>query len=60
MITNTTDKFIELLSEEGKVFRNGDSFTNRVTAPIGTDLSAWVEVDKSVEVEHLAALNIDN
>jgi hypothetical protein len=56
MITNTTDKFREILADEGKILRNGDSFTNRVTAPIGTHLTAWVEVDKSEQDKYLASL----
>ena len=45
MITNTTD-FIELLADEGKQLYNAnlDIKTNRVTAPLNTDLSDWVEI----------------
>ena len=53
MITNTTDKFIEILSEEGKELFKADGvdeegiakemITNRITAPLGTDLSEWGE-----------------
>jgi hypothetical protein len=55
MITNTTEKFVEILAEEGKVLRNENSFANRVTAPLTADISAWVEVDKSVEEAYILA-----
>jgi hypothetical protein len=56
MVKNTTDNFREILADEGKILRNGDSFTNRVTAPKGSNLTAWVEVDKSEQDEYLASL----
>ena len=45
MIINTTD-FIELIAEEGFELYNAnlDIKTNRVTAPLNTDLSDWVEI----------------
>lgn len=50
MITNNTEDFIEILSDEGKELYNEemDLSTNRVTAPLGTDLSMWVERDKII------------
>ena len=47
MITNITDYFIEILSEEGKELYNEelDISTNRITVPNGTDLSNWIERD---------------
>ena len=47
MITNITDYFIEILSEEGKELYNEelDVATNRITAPLGVDLSNWIERD---------------
>ena len=46
MITNTID-FLELLAEEGKELYNAklEIKTNRVTAPLNTDLSDWVEIE---------------
>ena len=46
MITNTID-FLELLAEEGKERYNAklEIKTNRVTAPLNTDLSDWVEIE---------------
>jgi len=43
MKTNTTDKFIEILSDERMELFNGTEATNRITAPIGTNLAIWVE-----------------
>lgn len=43
MITNTTEFFVEIIAEEGKELFNGQESTNRVTAPLGTDLSNWTE-----------------
>ena len=45
MITNITEEFIEILSEEGKELYNEelDITTNRITAPLGADLSGWIE-----------------
>lgn len=50
-IINTNIYFIELLAEEGKELYNEemDLSTHRVTAPLGTDLSMWVERDKIIE-----------
>ena len=47
MITNITDYFIEILSEEGKELYNEelDISTNRITTPFDTDLSGWIERD---------------
>ena len=47
MITNITDYFIEILSEEGKELYNEelDISTNRITSPLGTDISSWIERD---------------
>jgi len=55
MVKNTTDNFREILADEGKILRNGDSFTNRVTAPKGSNLTAWVEVDKSEQEAYILA-----
>lgn len=43
MITNTTEFFVEIIAEEGKELFNGEQTTNRVTAPLGSDLSDWIE-----------------
>lgn len=43
MITNTTEYFVEIIAGEGMELFNGQEKTNRVTAPIGTDLSGWIE-----------------
>lgn len=43
MITNTTEHFIEIIAEKGMELFNGQETTNRVTAPVGTDLSDWLE-----------------
>ncbi|HRB72620.1 hypothetical protein [Flavobacterium sp. WV_118_3] len=43
MITNTTEFFIEIIAEEGRELFNGEQVANRVTAPVGTDLSDWIE-----------------
>ena len=47
MITNVTEYFIDILSEEGKELYNEelDISTNRITVPNGTDLSNWIERD---------------
>ena len=47
MITNVTEYFIEILSEDGKELYNEelDVATNRITAPLGSDLSNWIERD---------------
>lgn len=45
MITNTNEYFIEIIAEEGKELFDGEHVTNRVTAPLGTDLSNWIERD---------------
>ena len=37
------DKFIDLIADEGKELFNGETATNRLSAPLGTDLSAWIE-----------------
>ena len=47
MITNVTEYFIEMLSEDGKELYNAelDVATNRITTPLGSDLSNWIERD---------------
>ena len=47
MITNITEDFIEILSEDGKELYNEelDISTHRVTFPLGTDYSKWIERD---------------
>ena len=46
-MTTTITNFIELVADEGKELYNAtlDIKTNRVTAPLNTDLSNWVEID---------------
>ena len=50
MITNITEEFIEILSEDGMELYNEelDITTNRITTPLDTDLSGWVERDIEV------------
>ena len=43
MITNTTEHFIEIIAEKGMELFNGQETTNRVTAPVGSDMSDWQE-----------------
>jgi hypothetical protein len=45
MKINNTEFFIELLADEGKELYNEElgSITDRVTAPLDTDLSKWLE-----------------
>lgn len=45
MITNITEHFIELLAEDGMEIYNQemDIVTNRITAPLNSDLSGWIE-----------------
>ena len=45
MITNITEHFIELLAEDGMELYNQDMdiVTNRITAPLNSDLSGWIE-----------------
>ena len=45
MITNITEHFIELLAEDGMELYNQemDIVTNRITAPLNSDLSGWIE-----------------
>lgn len=45
MITNITEHFIELLAEDGMELYNQelDISTNRVTFPLGSDISEWIE-----------------
>ena len=47
MITNVTEYFIEILSEDGKELYNEelDVATNRITTPLSSDLSNWIERD---------------
>jgi len=49
MITNTTEFFIEIIAEEGMELFNGEQTANRVTAPIDTDLSDWIEREQQVQ-----------
>lgn len=48
MITNITEEFIEILSEEGMELYNEELeiITNRITAPLDTDLSGYKEIFK--------------
>lgn len=45
MIINTTEHFIELLAEDGMELYNQEMaiVTNRITAPLNSDLSGWIE-----------------
>lgn len=47
MIINITEYFIEILDEDGKELYNVelDISTHRVTFPLGTDYSKWIERD---------------
>ncbi len=47
MTINITEEFIEILSEDGMELYNEelDITTNRITAPLGADLSGWIERD---------------
>ena len=47
MKINITEFFVEWLADEGKELYNEelDAVTNRITAPLGTDLSKWIERD---------------
>lgn len=47
MKINITEFFVEWLADEGKELYNEelDIATNRITAPLGTDLSNWKERD---------------
>ncbi len=49
MTTNTTEFFIEIIAAEGMELFNGELAAGRVTAPIGTDLSHWIEREKVQE-----------
>ena len=51
MIVNTTEHFIEILAEDGKELYNKemDISTNRVTMPLGSDYSTWVEREIIIE-----------
>lgn len=51
MIVNTTEDFIEILSEEGKELYNEeiDIATHRVTFTLGSDYSSWIERDIIIE-----------
>lgn len=42
-MTRIEDKFIDLIADDGMEFWNGEIVTNRITAPLGTDLSQWIE-----------------
>jgi len=37
------NKFIEIVAEQGFELFNGEVSTNRISAPLGTDISIWVE-----------------
>jgi hypothetical protein len=39
----TEDTYVDIIAEEGMELWNGEVATNRVSAPIGTDLSMWLE-----------------
>jgi len=41
--------FIDIFAEEGKELWNGEIVTNRISAPLGTDLSIWTERDIVIE-----------
>ena len=47
MIINNNEFYIEILSEDGKELYNEelDVATNRITTPLSSDLSNWIERD---------------
>lgn len=55
MIINITDFFIEILSNDYKELYNEeyDISTHRVTLPLGSEYSKWIERDKlqSIDVD---------
>lgn len=62
MRTETTELFVVLRAEGGNVLCDGNDKTSvngRVTAPIGSDLSAWVEMPEA-EADALIAASVAN
>lgn len=46
----TIDKFIDIIADEGMELWNGEIATNRISAPLGTDVSMWIERDIVIEI----------
>jgi hypothetical protein len=50
IMTILESTFIDLFAEEGKELWNGEVATNRVSMPLGTDYSVWIERDIVIEI----------
>jgi hypothetical protein len=42
--------FLDLFADEDKELWNGEVATNRVSMPLGTDYSMWIERDIVIEI----------
>jgi hypothetical protein len=44
--------YIDLIADEGMELYNGEVATNRISAPLGTDLSEWIEREIVIEEDN--------
>jgi hypothetical protein len=51
-MTRTEDLFIDIIADEGMELWNGETATNRISAPLGSDISGWIEREIVIEEDN--------
>lgn len=59
MNIETTEKFTHITSDEGKILVSGDIRSTSAYLPLGADVSAWIEVNQTVDGSELIQLSRD-
>lgn len=56
MIINET-VFIELIADNGKILVNGDIKATKITLPLGSDYSSWIEREETDNTNFILSLS---